>query len=440
MKPARTILLAVSVLALAALACSPFGGSDDEATATFPPTRTPADVNKGTPTPLPDSPTPEPEEPTPEPPTKQVEEPTPTPEAESSLASLLIANESPVTVFYLYISSSDADEWGDDMLGDDVLEPGESYLFTDIPPGDYDIKAEDLSGNIIETAWEVRLEGEVELSITAPVVITIVNESSSTIAEVNISPVESDDWGDDWLGGDTISPGDTYTLWDIPGGYYDLRLGEANGDSIETLYNVALFGEQEWVVYGVASVPENAVLRFEDDFSDNQNNWGNVDTEHTTFMAPAGGEYCMLIKVPDNTAWEWYEPFRTDEFVAEVECYVDGTQDATCGIGFGPDGDNFFWYEVSAYDQHYALFLQVNNEWQDKLIEWTESSYIDPYATNYLAIERVGGMIRLLVNGMVIDEVWYEGFYEGRIGIGGATYSDPNATVCLDNLRVWRLE
>jgi hypothetical protein len=211
-------------------------------------------------------------------------------------------------------------------------------------------------------------------------------------------------------------------------------------NAIETLYNVALFGEQEWSVYGVAPVRDNAALHLEDDFTDNRNNWGSVEPEDTSHAELAGGEYCLRIKASDSMAWEWYEPFRADEFIAEVSCYVDGEHDASCGLGFGPDSDNLLWFEVSAYDQYYRLRLLEEGVWQESLIHWSESKYIDPNGMNNLAIDRIEGYIAVLVNGIIVDEVWYDGFPEGRVGLGGSTYNSANATVCLDNLRIWRIE
>ena len=65
---------------------------------------------------------------------------------------------------------------------------------------------------------------------------------------------------------------------------------------------------------------------------------------------------------------------------------------------------------------------------------------INPNAPNFLSLERVDEIVSVFVNGVLVGEVWSDRFPEGRIGLGGRTYNDPNATVCLDNLRVWRLE
>ncbi len=435
MRPARIILLTVSVLVLASLACGPFGGSPtaevtpaDEVKPTFPPTRTPAPKVVATPESSP--------------PAKAVATPESTPDSvpEPAGATLEITNESNANVWYVYVSPADSDEWGEDWLRDDIIDVGETYTIAGIPEGTYDVKAEDEEGQVVEIAWEVVLEGDMTWTISGLAAIEVINESDDTITYLYISPVESTSWGEDLLGQDVIEPGASYVLEGLEQGSYDMKATDSNEDAIETTYDVALYWDSYWTVTGIAPLADNAALRFEDEFSDNRNNWGAVETEFASHLAPADGEYCIQIKTDNHTAWEWYEPFRTDEFIAEVGCYVDGLEDASCGLGFGPDGDNLYWFEVTAWDQQFALFLLENGEWQESLIEWTESKNIDPNGSNYLSLERVDDIVSVFVNGVLVGEVWSDRFPEGRLGIGGSTYDDPNATICLDNLRVWRLE
>jgi hypothetical protein len=46
----------------------------------------------------------------------------------------------------------------------------------------------------------------------------------------------------------------------------------------------------------------------------------------------------------------------------------------------------------------------------------------------------------LYVNAVLMGEADGSRFPTGRVGIGGSTYDTPDATICLDNLRVWRFE
>jgi hypothetical protein len=410
-KNIRWILLVTAVLAAVTLACGPTGGgtpvAEEKPTAEPKPTLPPAD--------------------------------TPAPEPQG--ATLEITNDSGVDVWYVYLSPSKADDWGDDWLGDYVIGDGETYTIVGIPEGVYDVKAEDADNEVIEVAWEEEFEGQMTWTITGLASLEVINESEDTIAYLYISPSDSTTWGDDWLGDDVIGAGTSYVVGGIPRGTYDVQAADLEEESVEVVYNVDLSGQHTWTVVGKVLLPGNAVLRFEDDFSDNRNNWGDPqEGEDVFYMPPADGEYCILIKPSQFTAWEWYEPFRADEFVAEVACAVDGAEDPSCGLGFGPDGDNLYWFEVSPFDQTFALFLLEDGAWQDKLVDWTVSRNIDPDGTNYLSMERVGGIVSLYVNGVMVGQADSDRFPTGRIGIGGSTYEEDHATICLDDLRVWRLE
>ena len=226
---------------------------------------------------------------------------------------------------------------------------------------------------------------------------------------------------------------------DIPIDTYDIQARDADNESMGTLYSVYLKGENTWTAFGVAALPDNADLRFEDDFSNNRNNWGSSgNTPETTYYPPTDGEFCLQMKNDNWIAWEWYEPFRTDEFFAQTYCTTDNAYSG-CSLGFGPDGDNVYWFSIVPETQEFYLGLLVNDVWQDHLIDWTEAKSIDPNAGNYLAMGRVGGVVTLYVNGTLVGEVANDLFPTGRIGVGGETFDEPNVTVCLDELKVWQV-
>ncbi len=367
--------------------------------------------------------------------------PTNTPEPKPEGATLEITNDSGMDVCYVYLSPADADDWGGDWLGDHVIGDGEMYTIEGIPEGTYDVKAEDSNHEVIEVAWEADVEGEMTWDILGLSSFEVVNESDDSIFYLYIALSDSDTWGDDWLGDDVVKAGASYVVSGIPRGTYDIKAADEDDDSVETVYNIDLPGKSSWTVVGMTLLPSNAVLRFEDEFEDNRNNWGSdTEGEDIYYMRPAGGEYCILIKSTNQAGVEWYEPFRTDEFIAEVACRFEGAEDATCGLGFGPDVDNIYWLEVSPYDQTFALFLRENAAWQDNLIDWTVSRNISPTGSNYLSLERVEGVVSLYINGVLVGQTDGSRFPTGRVGIGGSTYNEPDATICLDNLRVWRLE
>lgn len=425
MNTRKTLIWIVVMLMLVSLACSALQSTPA-------PTDTPRVVPPtNTPLPPPPSPTATPDQP----PT-----PTITPEPEEPTASIEITNESGRDIAAVYISPTDAEDWGDNKLEMAVLADTASTTIAGIPEGTYDLQAVDADGNEIETIWESEISGNMTWTVQGAASLEIINASDEEIYWLYLSLSDQDTWGDDQLESGTIPIGESFTLTGFEAGTYDARVENADEELIESIYQLDLDDDYYWTVQGKASLPDGAVLRFEDDFADNRNSWGGTENDDARYNAPADGEYCIDIKVEQMTAWEWYEPFRPDEFVAEVACNVETTSDAACGLGFGPDGDNLYWFEVSPSDQSYALFKLQDDEWQDALVEWTVSKNIVPNGWNYLSVERVDGVLSVFINGVFQAEVDGKDFPTGRIGLGGSTYGDGGISICMDNLRVWRIE
>jgi hypothetical protein len=84
--------------------------------------------------------------------------------AAATRATLTVINQSSVEICYVYISSSESDSWGEDWLGDDSIRPGKRRQFR-LPEGEYDVKAEDCDGNMLEEHRGVDLSGNVAWTI-----------------------------------------------------------------------------------------------------------------------------------------------------------------------------------------------------------------------------------------------------------------------------------
>jgi hypothetical protein len=375
---------------------------------------------------------------TPPMPTRVSAAPTATPRPKGG--GLEIINDTDQDIWYLYLSPTDHNEWGEDRLGGDIIPAGESYVVTGIVSGEYDVQARNAYDESIQTAWALEVSTTAVWRVTAQSVLEVTNASDTVIGMLYLSPVDSDSWGQDILGADVIPIDGSYMVYDIQPGSYDVRAEDVDGALIEAIYNVYLDGDHYWNVVGMDTLPTNAVLRFEEDFSSNRNNWGLSSPSGALFRPPANGEFCIDIIENNMTAWEWYEPFRPDQFVAEVSCVVDAYTDASCGLGFGPDAQNLYWFEISPNDQTFALFLLLNGSWEPALIPWTTSKNITPQGWNYLSLERVNGVVSAFINGVLQGEIDSNYFPTGRIGLGGSTYDEAYVTICMDNLRVWRLE
>jgi hypothetical protein len=235
----KWILLVVSVLMLAILACGPA-------------------APQPTPTPFPPTPTPVP--PTPIPPTNP-----PAPQPAGGTASVQIVNQSGTTICYVYISPSTDTQWGDDQLGSgNVIAAGDSFTITDIPAGTYDFRADDCSGNTLAEEYGVTLPGGPftwTVSGTGSSggtgstggtggsgSLTVINSSSVTICYLYVSPSTDTSWGDDQLGSSVIDPGQSFTITDIPFGTYDLRAEDCSGGNSVERSGVQISGAFEWTI------------------------------------------------------------------------------------------------------------------------------------------------------------------------------------------------
>lgn len=63
-------------------------------------------------------------------------------------ATVTIHNRSAWDIYQLYLSSSSDRSWGDDQLGEHVIETGERFRLHGIPCDDYDVRIVDEDGDV----------------------------------------------------------------------------------------------------------------------------------------------------------------------------------------------------------------------------------------------------------------------------------------------------
>lgn len=71
-------------------------------------------------------------------------------DAQGSRFNLTVQNQSRYTIYEFYMNSSERSDWGPDLLGRNVLAPGNSFVVSNITPGEYDIKMVDEDGDVCE--------------------------------------------------------------------------------------------------------------------------------------------------------------------------------------------------------------------------------------------------------------------------------------------------
>lgn len=198
-------------------------------------------------------PTPEPTvEPTVEPTPEPTQEPTqaaPAPSGSDAAASLEVINNSSYSVCYLYVSPTEDTEWGDDQLGSDIVATGSTFTLRNIPPGIYDLRADDCEGNTLSQEFGIILEsGTYPWTFSdSGVTFTIVNDSSIDLCWIYLSPSTDSEWGPDQLGSEILHAGESWVITGLEAGLYDLRV-EACGEGELEEYGLDVSGHFEYTV------------------------------------------------------------------------------------------------------------------------------------------------------------------------------------------------
>jgi len=165
----------------------------------------------------------------------------------STDTTLTIVNDTAYDIWYIYISPSSSDEWGDDWLGDDMIPAYGSYTFF-LSEGTYDLRVEDSDYNVMATRFEEYLGGENEWTVAMgdEASVTLANNSGQSVCYVYISPSSSSDWGGDWLGeSDILDSGYSRTFY-LPAGTYDLAAESCDGYLLDEQYGVTVAGSLDW--------------------------------------------------------------------------------------------------------------------------------------------------------------------------------------------------
>lgn len=97
--------------------------------------------------------------------------------AQNRALDFKLVNQTGITISSIYIAPHDTDEWGDDVMEDDVLRSGESVDLEFHPKAkaeEWDLRIEDKEGNSVE--WE-------SLDLTEINVLTIKIVKGKPVAE-----------------------------------------------------------------------------------------------------------------------------------------------------------------------------------------------------------------------------------------------------------------
>lgn len=156
-----------------------------------------------------------------------------------------VTNNTGYDIYYLYVSNASSDSWEEDVLGDDILEHGETVRVNvrKQKSSVFDIRAEDEDGDTY-TLWEVDIAKE-DLVLTLDHLdagndqgdfdgyIDVTNNTGYDIYYLYVSNEESSDWEEDVLGDAILANGETVrvTVNNQDSSVFDIRAEDEDGDT-----------------------------------------------------------------------------------------------------------------------------------------------------------------------------------------------------------------
>lgn len=177
----------------------------------------------------------------------------------SPLSTVRLYNASSETVCYVYISPATSSDLGTDLLGADVLPAGAQRTFS-LPPGTYDLRAEDCQRRVLDVQYNIEVTETYEWQIPPAgpspsgemATVILENGSGQTICYAYMDILSGGDWTDQ-LGTDVIPPGEVYTFT-LPAGIYDIALEDCDHNRIAAEPMVPISGVYYWSVPGTSDV------------------------------------------------------------------------------------------------------------------------------------------------------------------------------------------
>ncbi|MBW1879760.1 MAG: hypothetical protein JRJ84_15465 [Deltaproteobacteria bacterium] len=257
--------------------------------------------------------------------------------------NVTVQNTSAWSIYQLHVSPTSESNWGPDQLGSDVIITGESYELTGVPCGSYDFKLVDEDGDVcVMNAVEV-CSGSSTLVIDSDALlacqagsattasaggsITIENQSAWAIYRFYLSPVTDSSWGDDHLGTEVISTGETFALNGVACTSYDVKIVDEDGD--ECVMNaVDICGDSNrWVI-------DSAAL---------------LACQAGTTTTPSGGG--ATITIENQSAWAIYQFYVSATTESTWGSDQLGTEVISTGESFDLGGIPCASYDVKLVDE-----------------------------------------------------------------------------------------
>jgi hypothetical protein len=191
----------------------------------------------------------------------------PSADDENTILVEVYNNTEEIIISWAAFFGPDLDEWGTDLLGDQVIEPGDTVSFVlPVAEEEYSLVLFTYELYVVKGVDNITGDTRVEVGGDEKIPVLVENNSNKEIVHFFISPSVMSDWGEDLIGGLSIVP-DIKRFLFIDSVPESPPVEQGNGDKDESLQNEQEVEEGE---NGERVIPEGPYYDFYYVYSDGE--------------------------------------------------------------------------------------------------------------------------------------------------------------------------
>ena len=151
-----------------------------------------------------------------------------------------------IMISHVLFYGTDLDEWGEDLLNEDEIEPGDERIFI-MPEGEYTVIPMTYNYYVLPSARNISEDYTLEIGEEGKFPIQITNQKEVDVGFIYLSPSESEDWGEDWLGDEVLPAGTTRYFFAEPN-TYDIMILDMEGEPVLDSYDIEVDSERRFII------------------------------------------------------------------------------------------------------------------------------------------------------------------------------------------------
>jgi len=155
---------------------------------------------------------------------------------ENNLTIEVFNNTEEIIISWAAFFGPDLDEWGEDLLGDQVIAPGDTIKFV-LPQGEYSLVLFTYELYVVKSVSNITGDTYIEVGGEDKIPVLVENNSDKDIAIFFISPSVNNDWGEDLIGGLDVIPAEFGRRFLFIDPVPDIPVNTGNGNKEEMLNN-----------------------------------------------------------------------------------------------------------------------------------------------------------------------------------------------------------